>query len=40
MEEKIRSRRFFNTASRDAYTEKDLTQNVIGKKVMRTQDGA
>lgn len=36
MEEMIRKRRFFNTASRDAFTVKDLTQNVIGKKVMRT----
>jgi len=35
-QEVIRSQRFFNSTSRDAFTAKDLTENVVGKKVMRT----
>lgn len=38
-EERARQQRCFDTWNRTAYTEKDLTANVIGKKVMRTQDG-
>lgn len=32
--------RSFDTTSRSEHSEKDLTLNAIGKKVMRTQDGA
>ncbi len=39
-EELIRAQRQFNSTSRETFTPKDLTANVIGKKVMRTQDGA
>lgn len=38
-EERIRNQRCFDTTSRSEHSEKDLTLNVIGKKVMRTQDG-
>lgn len=39
-EERIRNMRCFDTTNRTQHSEKDLTVNVIGKKVMRTQDGA
>lgn len=35
----LREQRFFETTSGSAYDAKDLTQNVVGRKVMRTQDG-
>ena len=35
-----RQRRFFDTTNRSTYDSKDLSQNVIGRKVMRTQDGS
>ena len=31
--------RHFDTLNKTTYTEPDLTQNVVGRKVMRTQDG-
>lgn len=38
-EEQARQRRTFQTWNRSEFTEKDITANKIGKKVMRTQDG-
>lgn len=38
-EDEERQRRFFETTSGVTYEKKDLTANVIGRKVMRTQDG-
>ena len=40
MEERERQRRHFQTTSGAYHDEKNLTQNTIGRKVMRTQDGA
>lgn len=40
IEEQARQSRRFDTWQRSEFTEKDLTLNPIGKKVMRTQDGA
>lgn len=39
-EERIRNARFFDTTARQTFTGKDLTQNVVGRKVMKTQDGS
>lgn len=38
-QERVRQQRHFDTWNRSEFTQKDLTANVIGKKVMRTQDG-
>lgn len=38
-EERIRQQRSFETWNRTEHSEKDLTLNKIGRKVMRTQDG-
>lgn len=37
--ERLRQVRHFDTWQRSAFTEKDLTANLVGRKVMRTQDG-
>ena len=39
-QERLLQQRFFDTWNRTEHSVKDLTVNVIGKKVMRTQDGA
>ena len=39
-QERARQQRYFDTWNRSEFTQKDLTANVVGKKVMRTQDGA
>lgn len=39
-EERARQVRCFDTWNRTEHNGKDLTANIIGKKVMRTQDGA
>ena len=31
--------RYFDTTSREVYYQQDMTQNVVGRKVMKTQDG-
>ena len=31
--------RYFDTTNKEVFTEQDLTQNTIGRKVMQTQDG-
>ena len=39
-EEAIRNaQRYFDTASGETFTKQDMTANVIGRKVMKTQDG-
>jgi hypothetical protein len=39
-EERARQVRRFDTWNRTEHNSKDLNANIIGKKVMRTQDGA
>ena len=38
-EERMRNTRYFDTTTKQTFAAKDLTQNVVGRKVMRTQDG-
>ena len=38
-EKRRNEERYFDTQSREAFTQQDMTANVIGRKVMRTQDG-
>ena len=38
-EERERARRYFSTTNGSYHDDKDLTSNVVGRKVMRTQDG-
>ena len=38
-EERIRNMRFLDTTARTTFVKKDLTENAVGRKVMRTQDG-
>ena len=33
------AQRYFDTASGETYTKQDMTANVVGRKVMKTQDG-
>lgn len=39
-EEAKKNIRYFDTSSGTAHTEQDMTANVVGRKVMRTQDGS
>ena len=38
-EKRRNEERYFDTQSREAFTQQDMTANVIGRKVMKTQDG-
>ena len=38
-EERIRNARFFDTTNRTTFQQKDISENVVGRKVMKTQDG-
>ena len=38
-EKRRNEERYFDTQSREAFTQQDLTANVVGRKVMKTQDG-
>jgi hypothetical protein len=38
-EERLRNQRFFDTTAKTTFTQKELTENTIGRKVMKTQDG-
>jgi len=35
-EERLRNTRYFDTTARQTFVKKDLTENAIGRKVMRT----
>lgn len=39
-EEAKKDIRYFDTSSGTAHNEQDMTANVVGRKVMRTQDGS
>lgn len=38
-EERIRNTRYFDTTHTGTFMAKDMTQNQVGRKVMKTQDG-
>ena len=38
-EEKLRNTRYFDSTNKTTYEPKHLTENVVGRKVMKTQDG-
>jgi hypothetical protein len=38
--ERERNARYFETTTRQTFQKKDLTENTIGRKVMKTQDGS
>jgi hypothetical protein len=39
-EEKKKEFRYFDTSTGTAHNDQDMTANVVGRKVMRTQDGS
>ena len=39
-EERLRNMRYFDSTTKSTFTQQDLTQNSVGKRVMKTQDGA
>ena len=38
-EERMRNSRFFETTSGATFIQKEMTENQVGRKVMKTQDG-